>query len=111
MRALGVAAKERSRGAQATCRRLTKPACRSRSAAWFGLIAPAGTPPAVVAWLNREANKVFSAPEIRDRFVAAGRRAPARIAGGVRRAYRGRISEVGTGHPPAPASASIETAT
>jgi tripartite-type tricarboxylate transporter receptor subunit TctC len=40
--------------------------------AWFGLIAPAGTPPAVVAWLNREGNKVFSAPDVRDRFVGQG---------------------------------------
>ena len=30
--------------------------------AWFGLFAPAGTPPAAIAWLNREAKKAFEAP-------------------------------------------------
>jgi tripartite-type tricarboxylate transporter receptor subunit TctC len=40
--------------------------------AWFGLMAPAGTPPAVVIWLNRQANDVFSAPEIRNRYTAQG---------------------------------------
>ena len=31
--------------------------------AWFGLFAPAGTPPAAVAWVNQEARKAFAAPE------------------------------------------------
>lgn len=44
--------------------------------AWFGLFAPAGTPPAAVAWLNREANKVFSVPEGRDRFIKQGAAVP-----------------------------------
>jgi len=44
--------------------------------AWFGLLAPAGTPPAVVAWLNRQANAVFSAPDIRDRFTSQGAQFP-----------------------------------
>src|SRR5262249_29460253 len=38
--------------------------------AWFGLMAPAGTPPAVVAWLNRQANDVFSSPEIHARYTS-----------------------------------------
>src|SRR6187551_1329048 len=32
--------------------------------AWFGLFAPAGTPPAAVAWVNQEARKAFAAPEM-----------------------------------------------
>ena len=40
--------------------------------AYFGLVAPAGTPSPVIAWLNREANKVFAAPESRERFTAQG---------------------------------------
>jgi tripartite-type tricarboxylate transporter receptor subunit TctC len=52
----------------------------SRSArfalSWFGLMAPAGTPPAVVAWLNRQANAVFSAPEIHNRYTAQGAEFP-----------------------------------
>ena len=39
---------------------------------WFGLVAPAGTPRAVVEWLNRETTKAFSAPDVRDRFLAQG---------------------------------------
>ena len=39
---------------------------------WFGLVAPAGTPRPVIEWLNREAQKAFSAPDVRDRFVAQG---------------------------------------
>jgi tripartite-type tricarboxylate transporter receptor subunit TctC len=44
--------------------------------AWFGLVAPAGTPPAVISWLNREANAVFSKPDARDRFVSQGASMP-----------------------------------
>jgi tripartite-type tricarboxylate transporter receptor subunit TctC len=40
--------------------------------AWFGLFAPAGTPPAAIAWVNGEARKAFAAPEIRDRFAGQG---------------------------------------
>ncbi len=39
---------------------------------WFGIVAPAGTPRAVVDWLNAEGLKAFSAPDIRDRFLAQG---------------------------------------
>ena len=44
--------------------------------AWFGLLAPAGTPPAAVAWLSREADKVFAAPDGSDRFVKQGAATP-----------------------------------
>jgi len=44
--------------------------------AWFGLLAPAGTPPAIVAWLNREANKAFSAPDAQAKFVTQGATMP-----------------------------------
>jgi tripartite-type tricarboxylate transporter receptor subunit TctC len=37
---------------------------------WYGVFAPAGTPPAIVAVLNREINKALNSPEIKDRFVA-----------------------------------------
>jgi len=40
--------------------------------AWFGLFAPAGTPPAAVAWINREVQKAFAAPEARERFAGQG---------------------------------------
>ena len=40
--------------------------------AWFGLLAPAGAPPAVVARLNAESDRVLKMPEVRDRFAQAG---------------------------------------
>ena len=44
--------------------------------AWFGMLAPAGTPPEAVAWLNREATKVFSAPDAKGRFISQGAAMP-----------------------------------
>ena len=41
------------------------------SAGWFGILAPAGTPPAVVARLNSEITAVLRLPEIKERFAAA----------------------------------------
>ncbi len=42
------------------------------SGAWFGPVAPAGTPRPIVEWLNREARRVFSEPAERDRLTAQG---------------------------------------
>ena len=44
--------------------------------AWFGMLGPASTSPQAVAWLNREATKVFSVPETRNRFVQQGAAMP-----------------------------------
>jgi len=41
-------------------------------AAWFALFAPAGTPPQLIAWLNKQANDAYSAPEVREPFGKAG---------------------------------------
>src|SRR5690606_10295389 len=57
--------------------------------AWFGLLAPAGTPPAVVGWLNRESNRVFSQEDARSRFVAQGATMPL----GTPEAFRDFIAE------------------
>ena len=40
--------------------------------AWFGVFAPTGTPPEIVAWLNQETKKAFAAPEIRQRLAPQG---------------------------------------
>jgi tripartite-type tricarboxylate transporter receptor subunit TctC len=40
--------------------------------AWFGLLAPTGTPKAAIEWVNREANKALSTPDVRDRFGKTG---------------------------------------
>ena len=75
MRALGVASKERN-AALKDVPTLTEQGLPLEISAWFGLIAPKGTPPAVIAWLNREANKVFNMPEIRDRYLSQGATLP-----------------------------------
>lgn len=45
---------------------------------WFGVFAPAGTPPEVVQRLNRELNAIVRTPEVADRFEKLG----ADVAGG-----------------------------
>jgi tripartite-type tricarboxylate transporter receptor subunit TctC len=39
---------------------------------WFGLFAPAGTPRAAIDWINAEAKKAFSAPDLKSRLEAQG---------------------------------------
>ncbi len=41
---------------------------------WFGVLAPAKTPPAIVKQLNADMVKVLKLPEIRDRLIAMGYR-------------------------------------
>jgi tripartite-type tricarboxylate transporter receptor subunit TctC len=40
--------------------------------AWGGVIAPAGTPPAIIQKLNTEVNKILSQQSVKDRFAAIG---------------------------------------
>ena len=40
--------------------------------AWFGVVAPAGTPGDIVQKLNAEAQRFVALPETRDRFIKAG---------------------------------------
>jgi tripartite-type tricarboxylate transporter receptor subunit TctC len=39
---------------------------------WFGLFAPAGTPRAAIDWVNAEAKKAFSAPDLNAKLVGQG---------------------------------------
>jgi tripartite-type tricarboxylate transporter receptor subunit TctC len=39
---------------------------------WLGLFAPAGTPPAIVARLNSEINKVLQQTDVREKIMAGG---------------------------------------
>jgi tripartite-type tricarboxylate transporter receptor subunit TctC len=39
---------------------------------WYGLFAPAGTPPAIVAKWNAEVTKILNTPDVRARLVADG---------------------------------------
>jgi len=75
VRPIGVASKQRS-PALPNLPTLTEQGLPAEVGAWFGFMAPAGTPPAVVAWLNREANKVFATPDASDRFVKQGAAVP-----------------------------------
>ena len=42
------------------------------STAWFGLMAPAGTPPAIIEKLHGEAVRILALPEVRKRFDDLG---------------------------------------
>jgi tripartite-type tricarboxylate transporter receptor subunit TctC len=39
---------------------------------WYGVLAPAGTPAAIVSRLNREINHAFTAPDVRERVLGLG---------------------------------------
>jgi tripartite-type tricarboxylate transporter receptor subunit TctC len=39
---------------------------------WYGILAPAGTPPALVSRLNSEINKALAAPDMKERLLTAG---------------------------------------
>ncbi len=43
-----------------------------QAANWWGIGAPAGTPPAIVAKLNTEINAVLDSPEVKKQFDADG---------------------------------------
>ena len=40
--------------------------------AWYGVLAPLGTPPAVITRMNQEINAMLAIPEVRERMNAAG---------------------------------------
>ena len=73
--ALGVAAKERV-AVLSDVPTMTEQGMPIEVGAWFGMLGPAGTPPEAIAWVNREANKIFSVKETRDRFVQQGAAMP-----------------------------------
>jgi tripartite-type tricarboxylate transporter receptor subunit TctC len=41
-------------------------------ALWYGLLAPAGTPPEIIARINREVNQALKSPDVIERFAAQG---------------------------------------
>jgi tripartite-type tricarboxylate transporter receptor subunit TctC len=75
MRALGVAAAKRVNVIN-DVPTLAEAGLPLEMSAWFGLLVPAGTPHPVIAWLNGEANRVFSTPKIRDRYISQGASLP-----------------------------------
>ena len=49
-----------------------KPAIGRRANAWYGILAPTGTPAAVIVRMNVEVNAVLAMPDVRERMNAAG---------------------------------------
>ena len=47
------------------------------ASAWYGIVAPAGTPADVVQRLNKEVNAVTATPEVKQRMEAMGALVPA----------------------------------
>jgi tripartite-type tricarboxylate transporter receptor subunit TctC len=39
---------------------------------WWGLVAPAGTPPALIAKISADTRKALEAPELKERLFAQG---------------------------------------
>ena len=63
---------------------------------WFGFIAPAGTPPDIVARLNTELNRILSSADAKEKLGPQGfDLAPPIDAGRVRQGHRRRPREVG----------------
>jgi tripartite-type tricarboxylate transporter receptor subunit TctC len=59
--------------------------------AWFGLLAPAGTPPAVLQRLEAEVQKVMATPAIKERVAAMGAMPGAQSAAGLTRVIQDEI--------------------
>lgn len=60
---------------------------------WFGVVAPAATPPDVVAKLNTEINRIIASADVKERFAAAG----IDVVGGPAESFAAHIKEqVGT---------------
>jgi len=75
VRALGVASKERV-AVLPDVPTMAETGYSIEVGAWFGLLAPAGTPQPVIDWLNRESRKALSTSEAREKFVAQGASMP-----------------------------------
>jgi tripartite-type tricarboxylate transporter receptor subunit TctC len=71
VRAIGIATKERA-SVLPDVPTLIEQGTPIELTAWFGLMAPAGTPKEAIAWINREANRVLGTAEVRGRFTGQG---------------------------------------
>ena len=72
MRSIGVGSKQRSQIAPEipTIHESGLPGYEMGS--WFGLLAPAGTPAAVITRLQQEIMKIFKMPDVREKLFAQG---------------------------------------
>ncbi len=71
---------------------------------WYALLAPAKTPPAVIAKLNKAVNDALNDPRGARQARQIRRHAGRRHAGGARRVHEGRIREMGHAWSPSAAS-------
>ena len=72
LRVIGITAKKRSTLLPQVPTMIEAGIANFTFESWFGLLAPAGTPAAVVEKLNAAVNKVISMPEVRERLVNLG---------------------------------------
>ena len=72
LRALGVTSARRATGAPEVTTIAEAGVPGYEAVQWFGILAPAGTPRAVVERVHREAVRVLQNPEVRQRLVADG---------------------------------------
>jgi len=72
LKALGVTAKKRSSQLPAVPTIAESGFPDYEIVNWYGLLAPGGTPPAIVARLNQSLNQVLSRKDVRERLVNAG---------------------------------------
>ena len=98
LKALAVTSAQRSRRAarRADGRRGRRPVKGYEASSWFGLLAPAGTPPDIVNRIQQETAKALATPALKG--AAACRRAPfpsGNTPARVRQADRQRDEEVG----------------
>jgi tripartite-type tricarboxylate transporter receptor subunit TctC len=71
LKALAISGPYRSPAAPEV-RTMTEQGVRMDLVAWYGLFAPAGTPPRIIAALNQEVNRIISAPENAERWLQLG---------------------------------------
>ncbi len=73
LRALGVTSLKRAAALPEICRPSAKPGLRGYDVSvWMGIVAPAGTPPAIIAQLNRQIAALLQSPDIRERLAVQG---------------------------------------
>ena len=75
-RALGITARQRSALLPDVPTMQEAGLPEMEAGAWFAFFAPAGTPRPAIDWLNREANAIFSAPDVSARFTQTGMSLP-----------------------------------
>ena len=64
----------------------------------IGLMAPAGTPPAIIEKIHQDAVKVLAMPEVRKKLAQHRHGSDRQLARGIRRRHRGGNAAMGEGH-------------